>query len=409
MLDHLIILMPCSICIVWCYLLFTRRGDAQIRYSLCLLAAIAGAYFLLDSYVITPTTDYRTAVVINLLYAFVAPSLFPVMIILIRRMSGKTFSPTTTTLLFTPSLLIGSTLLIIYMTLGINVSASYLEAFDHAGGHPSGWNDDIYLLRDFVCIYIYNTAIIIWAAVTTFFCVKYLADQSFKAKDVVDFFYHGKPINTFYIICFSIINVIFLIIIRGLLGRAYIETHLGVRWTMSILMTFSIFNGMFTGYRFDGALIDIRHFRNSSIIDKELKAFRESQQRKNMAVAGIVRNEDALTRLRDLFVEYMDIDKPYLDPEMTLDDAASALSTNRTYLSSMLKNIMGVTFKTYINERRIQSVKETMTAHPGSNLREIAELTGFASDSQLIKKFSEIVGESPRSWLKKQHDEGRQG
>ncbi len=43
-----------------------------------------------------------------------------------------------------------------------------------------------------------------------------------------------------------------------------------------------------------------------------------------------------------------------------------------------------------------------MMMHPEDGLEAIAARTGFISDTQLVKKFTEVTGESPRKWCKGQ-------
>ena len=402
MLDLFICLLPCFTSFSWCYLLFVRRGRGQSRYILAWLALFAGINFLLDAYLFTPFGDFRRIAVIETLYLFITPSVFSMIILVIEKIEGRNLSTMAITLLFTPGLLLGSSGLILYMTLGIDDSAAYLEAFNTAGGHPWGWTDNIYYLRDFVSIHLYRGTLSALIAASGLCCIGYFKKKQFHFKEVWDFFVHGKPVETSHFIAFSIINVIILIIARMIMGRQIISDSMPIRWTMAILMTVSIFNGFFTGFRFDGGKVDLPHFRNPGLFEEEMKTYIEVQRRKSEAAAGMIRNEDSLMRLRDVFVEHMDIDRPYLDPELTLDDVASYLSTNRTYLSAMLKNVMGTSFKAYINNKRIQEVQRELTQNTEDSISEIAERTGFASDSQLIKKFNEIVGETPRSWARKQ-------
>lgn len=405
-LNNFIILFPCFACAMWSFLLFSMKGNTRTRYILALLAGVACAFFYLDACLVTPISNYRHAVVVNMFYIYIAPALFPIILIYFRKMEGKSFSSPATTLLFTPGLLVGSTAMVIYLTMGLKGSTEYLQAYDAAGGHPVGWDDDIYLLWDLVCVRLYRILIGLWMAVTTFAGIRFLVKNNFSPKSVNEFIFKGKTINTYLLICFSMSLILIAGIARGIIGREIIMNSAAIRWTLSIILTVNIFNCMYVGLRFDGGRVDFAHFRNPGLMDQELKAFREAQRRKAEAETGVLHNEETLTKLKDLFIEYMDVEKPYLNAELTLDDVSSALETNRTYLSSMLKNIMGVTFRRYINERRVQYAKEVLMAHPNQNLSDIAEISGFASDSQLIKKFSEIVGVSPRVWIK---DEMRAG
>ena len=51
---------------------------------------------------------------------------------------------------------------------------------------------------------------------------------------------------------------------------------------------------------------------------------------------------------------------------------------------------------------RIEHSKKLMLEQPDMYLEEVALRSGFASDSQFIKKFREMVGVSPRVWQAEQ-------
>ena len=96
----------------------------------------------------------------------------------------------------------------------------------------------------------------------------------------------------------------------------------------------------------------------------------------------------------------MEEEKAYLRADLTLESAAADLSTNRTYLSECVREDFGTNFRDYVNSLRIEAAKKELLAHPGDNLSSIASRTGFASSSQLVKKFQEMTGLTPRRWSK---------
>ena len=49
-----------------------------------------------------------------------------------------------------------------------------------------------------------------------------------------------------------------------------------------------------------------------------------------------------------------------------------------------------------------EAAKREMMMHPEDGLEAIAARTGFISDTQLVKKFTEVTGESPRKWCRGQ-------
>lgn len=111
-------------------------------------------------------------------------------------------------------------------------------------------------------------------------------------------------------------------------------------------------------------------------------------------------NQDLRYRLQDKIEE----EKAYLRPGLTIEELAAELGTNRTYISIIINKAFNKSFRELINERRISYAKEFMTANPQSKIEEIAEASGFSSGAQFCRKFKEIEGLTPNSWLRSGRD-----
>lgn len=98
----------------------------------------------------------------------------------------------------------------------------------------------------------------------------------------------------------------------------------------------------------------------------------------------------------------MDQKRMYLNPKLTLNDVASAIGTNRTYLSSYLNNVLEMSFYDYVNSYRIREacniLKQTKDRVV---LHDVADASGFNSLSTFNRSFSKYVGMTPSEYLKK--------
>lgn len=90
----------------------------------------------------------------------------------------------------------------------------------------------------------------------------------------------------------------------------------------------------------------------------------------------------------------------YVSPGLTIEDVATQLATNRTYLSSYIKDTYHVSFREWIAELRIDYAKTQLRQHPELTVAAISELSGFLSLSYFTKIFSEKEGCSPSKWRK---------
>ena len=97
-------------------------------------------------------------------------------------------------------------------------------------------------------------------------------------------------------------------------------------------------------------------------------------------------------------------EKAYTQPGFTIEDLARMLNTNRTYLSSYIKNTYHVSFREWITGLRVEYAKQMLREHTDLSVRRISEASGFLSLSYFTKIFAEKEGCSPARWRKKMEE-----
>lgn len=91
-------------------------------------------------------------------------------------------------------------------------------------------------------------------------------------------------------------------------------------------------------------------------------------------------------------------EKLYLTDQITINDIAERLGTDRRYLSRFINEHYGINFSRWISEMRIEEAKRLMEQKPDEGLEWVALQTGFSSLSYFSKVFSQVVGVSPKKW-----------
>lgn len=95
--------------------------------------------------------------------------------------------------------------------------------------------------------------------------------------------------------------------------------------------------------------------------------------------------------------EYFERSKPYLDPDLSINDVARALNTNKTYLSRMFNTLFGDNFYTFVNRYRINETKQKLrdVSSQSFSIEGIATLCGFRSQSAFYAAFKAFEGVTP--------------
>lgn len=90
--------------------------------------------------------------------------------------------------------------------------------------------------------------------------------------------------------------------------------------------------------------------------------------------------------------------KAYTHEQFTLKELASSLYTNKTYLSTFIKEEYDMNFSGWVASLRIDEAKRIMMKEPEKRLQEVAFECGFSSLAYFSSVFSKSEGISPSAW-----------
>ncbi|OWZ85049.1 response regulator transcription factor [Natranaerobius trueperi] len=92
----------------------------------------------------------------------------------------------------------------------------------------------------------------------------------------------------------------------------------------------------------------------------------------------------------------------YYKPELSLEKIAQTFNSNKSYLSSLMKEELGYSFKEYLTRVRIQKAKELLKEDmPGVKMYEIALKIGYQSQHYFSRIFKKYEGMSPLDYRTK--------
>jgi len=97
---------------------------------------------------------------------------------------------------------------------------------------------------------------------------------------------------------------------------------------------------------------------------------------------------------------YMRDRKPFLVESYSIDDLASAMLTNRAYLSKSINMCSDRNFRQFVNHYRIRHAVELMTRDPRVKMQDLAQLCGFHNQVSFNMAFKLETGTTPGEWRK---------
>ena len=97
--------------------------------------------------------------------------------------------------------------------------------------------------------------------------------------------------------------------------------------------------------------------------------------------------------------QLMKEEKPYLDSNFRVSDAARMLDVNRSLLSACINAQAGCTFNQYINRYRVEYAKDLMLKQPDIKMTTICTESGFNNETSFFRAFKAHTGKTPREWM----------
>lgn len=134
---------------------------------------------------------------------------------------------------------------------------------------------------------------------------------------------------------------------------------------------------------------------------------------KELFEATLLENQESNEReveknkIEPILKTYMDTECPWLNPSLTLQELASALGTNRTYLSEYINNTLNTNYYDYLNSFRISFSCELLLSNPSLSTLQVGEQSGFKSLSTYRRAFEKHMGCSPTAYRKQNNTQYR--
>ena len=108
-------------------------------------------------------------------------------------------------------------------------------------------------------------------------------------------------------------------------------------------------------------------------------------------------------RIVDELQEHMKTKKPYLEPELTLEQLAVRLSLRPKILSQVINESLGQNFFDFVNRYRIEDAKKLLANPPDKKMTvlEVLYEVGFNSKSSFNTLFKKNTGLTPSEYKRK--------
>jgi AraC-like DNA-binding protein len=116
---------------------------------------------------------------------------------------------------------------------------------------------------------------------------------------------------------------------------------------------------------------------------------------------GSTLNDEKQVDLMNAFTQLMNDEKLYLENDLSLDNVAKRMNTNRTYLSQVINDQFNSNFSNLINEYRVREAQAILLDPDNKiyTIEAIALKVGFNSKSTFNQVFKKITGLTPSVYM----------
>lgn len=104
--------------------------------------------------------------------------------------------------------------------------------------------------------------------------------------------------------------------------------------------------------------------------------------------------------LRLRLERYFEKDRPYLNKDLSINEVAVILYTNKTYLSKVINENMGMNFNQFLNFYRMKEVDRLINEDLDISIQELCRKSGFGCMASFTVAFRLFKGTSPADWCK---------
>ncbi len=178
------------------------------------------------------------------------------------------------------------------------------------------------------------------------------------------------------------------------LGKDYFIQYPLLIFLPSTTHSFYLFLIGYAGYKQN---FTIEHF------NEDYTSYLEKQKTDKKRV------QEEYTDIDRLYEELMVLftkEELYKNANLRITDIAIMLNTNRTYISKIFNEKLQMSFSEYVNNHRVDYAEKLLKSSSCRNLKmvEVAENSGFYSESTFYRKFKDKVGVSPGKFKEQYHN-----
>jgi AraC-like DNA-binding protein len=110
--------------------------------------------------------------------------------------------------------------------------------------------------------------------------------------------------------------------------------------------------------------------------------------------------EDTSLSLKERLLNYFENEKPYLSKDLSMQEVAMRLFTNKSYLSKTINVEMNKNFRELVNYFRVREAMRIFSANTDISMSDLRDMCGFNNNASFTSAFKLNTGCTPGEWCR---------
>lgn len=394
MLQTFITLLPFSFAVLQLFAYMVRRDKTDTQRLIMWLNVSVIVYLFSDALLVHPAlTDFRMFLIVDSLVHFIVP-MIPLVIFLVLYSFRH---PASDYRKFYPLAFIatfyGTACLTVTLLAGFDNVAGFLQSYYEHRTFVAEYDTTAFRMYLMLNVYFYYILCAVETLFVLGYIIYYLRRKRFGLASLWRFVMKGDEATPLIILCWCTMLFCLLVFIRMGVGRFYWVEHQNVSAIVSAFFAFDVYAFFSIGmvsHMYEGTLREMLH-------PLMLAAGSEDDGSPLGSLGGDEQSPDE-ERLAEELVDLMENRQLFRNPNLTIEDVALRLNTERAVVVRIIDRHMGSSFREYINKLRVYYAQRYMMLHPFDTQEKVALESGFPDAASFNKKFRQVENMTPREW-----------
>lgn len=391
MLKNLTILLPFCVSLFWTILfLINRKRNSRTQHIWGITMALITVSMGIAAYYWQDVKDYSLYYKLDVIDYLATLSFVPFIYLYFRELTGdKSRVVWKLVLLFLPPVLLSAIIAFIYLQMGDEQATYFIRnLIEDYGEIPYNESAPYYRIYKLADGYGYSLSLLMQVIVVTIYAAYRLL---FYRKQLDDYFSNleDKSMEHHWGVLRGLIALLALTTVISASGYLLFIKYDAWVPIAQILIGIVLY---YICYHVS------RSYYTAESFDRELAC---SGNQVELNEEETDTPDNIYQKILPVFNQVIDENKLFLQKNLRVDDVAILASTNRTYISRILKEEYKCNFWTFINRKRIEYAKELVLKDSTLTVETLFEKCGFTHNTAFSRAFRQCEGITFREWQKK--------